>query len=95
MELNSGVSRMKVFFNLNSQGNEKYELFSRGTYVFQNLGNDYENVKEYAFDWFATNLWLRESTILWNVCTFQGMNFDECQESFVRKSFSSFSHKNY
>ena len=51
MELNSCVCRMKVVFNLNSQGNEKFDLFSQGTYDFQNLGNetlfiaDYENVK--------------------------------------------------
>ena len=40
MELNSCVYRMKVFFNLNSQGNEKFELLSQGAYDFQNLGNE-------------------------------------------------------
>ena len=63
-----------MFFNLNSQGNE---LFSQGIYDFQNLGNetlfiaDYENVKKSVFDWLPTNLWFRESTILWNVCPFE------------------------
>ena len=40
-------------FNLNSQGNEKFELFSQGYYNFQNLGNetlliaDYEDINFY------------------------------------------------
>ena len=65
-----------MFFNLNSYGNEKFELFSQETYDFQNLGNeslfvaDYENVKKSTFDWLATKLWLKGSNILWNVCTF-------------------------
>ena len=65
-----------MFLNLNSQGNEKCELFSQGTYDFQILGNetlfmaDYENVKKSTFDWLATKLWLKESTILWTNCAF-------------------------
>ena len=40
-----------MFFNLNSQRDEKFELFSQGTYDFKNLRNetlfitDYETVK--------------------------------------------------
>ena len=77
MKLNSCVCRMKVFFNLISQGNEKFKLLFQRTYDFQNLGNetvfiaDYKNVKKSAFDLLATKLWLKESTILWNVCTFE------------------------
>ena len=39
-----------MFFNLNSQGNEKFELFSQGTYDFKNSVNetlfiaDYEDI---------------------------------------------------
>ena len=53
------------------------ELFSQGTYDFQNLGNetlfiaDHENVKKSAFHWLAAKLWLKETTIFWNVCTFE------------------------
>ena len=32
--------KLKPFFNLNFQGNEKFGLFSQGTYDFQNLGNE-------------------------------------------------------
>ena len=77
MKLNTCVCGMKMFFNLNSQGIEKFELFSQGTYDCQNLGNetmfvaDYENVKKPTFDWLATKLWLKGSSILWNVCTFE------------------------
>ena len=65
---------IKILFNLNSQGNEKLKLFS---YDFRNLGNEaffitnHENVKKSAFDWLTAKLWLKESTILWNVCTFE------------------------
>ena len=30
-----------------------------------------------AFDWLAAKFWLKESTILWRVCTFEKMNLDE------------------
>ena len=45
--------------NLSCQGNEQFELFSQGTYNFQNLGNetlfiaDHKNVKKSKFDWSA------------------------------------------
>ena len=77
MELDSRVYVIEILFNLNSQGDKKSDLFSQGTYDFQNFGNetsfntsDYENVKKSAFDWLAAKLWLKESTILWNICTF-------------------------
>ena len=44
-----------MFFNLNSQGSEKFELFSQGTYDFQNVGNetpfiaDYKDIKMSSF----------------------------------------------
>ena len=37
----------------------------------------------------------KESTILWNVCTFEWMNLDDYQGLFVCKSSSSFSHQLY
>ena len=49
----------------------------KGTYDLQNLGNetfviaDHESVKKSAFDWLTAKLWLIESTILWNVCSFE------------------------
>ena len=55
MELDSCVCRMKLLFNLSSLGNEKFELFSQGTYDFQNVGNetlfiaDYEDIKISSF----------------------------------------------
>ena len=76
MELNSCVCRMKVFSNLNSQGNGKFQIFAEGTYDFQNLENetlfiaDHKIVKKSAFDWLAAVLRLKESTILWNISTF-------------------------
>ena len=62
--------------NLNSQGNKKFKLFSQGTYDFSKFWKwnfvyrRSRNVKKSAFDWLAAKLWLKESTILWNVCTF-------------------------
>ena len=67
----------KVLFNLNFQGNEKLKLFSQETYDFQNLGNQtllivgHENVKKSAINYLAAKLWLKESTILRNVSTFE------------------------
>ena len=68
---------------MNSQRNEKFELFSQGTHNFQNFGNetlfisDYEIVKKSTSDWLAAKLWLQETTILWNICTFERMNLDQ------------------
>ena len=47
---------------------------------------DHEDAEKYAFDWLAAKLWLKENTILRNVCTFELMNLDEYQELFVCKS---------
>ena len=77
LELDSIVYVIKILFNLNSQVNEKFELFSQLTYEFQNLVNetlfitDHKNVKKFAFDWLAAKLWNKESIILWNVCIFE------------------------
>ena len=60
------VCRMKMFFNLNSQGNEEFELLSQGTYDFQNVGNetlfisDYEDIKSSVIQQLAVKLWLKE-----------------------------------
>ena len=35
---------------------------------------DYENVKKSAFDWLAATFSLKESTILWNIFTFEWRN---------------------
>ena len=61
---------MKILFNLNSQGIEKFDLFSQRTYNFQNSGNktlfiaDYQNVKKSTYDWLDAKLWLKRITIL-------------------------------
>ena len=57
---------MKIYVNLNSQGNEKIELFSQETYDFQILGNEaliiagYEDIKMSIFHLLAEKLWLTE-----------------------------------
>ena len=67
----------EILFSLNSQGNEKHELFSQRTYDFHSFGNetlfnaDHENVKKSAFDLLAAKLWLKETTIFWKICTFR------------------------
>ena len=62
MELKSCVCGMEINFNLNSQGNEKMELFSQETYDFQILQNEagYEDTKIPIFHWLAVKLWLKE-----------------------------------
>ena len=50
MEFNSCVCRIKIYFSLNSQENEKIEFFCQETYVFQILGSQtifaaYEDLK--------------------------------------------------
>ena len=40
MELNCCVCGMEIYFNLNSQRNEKVEFFSLETFSFQILGNE-------------------------------------------------------
>ena len=55
MERNSCVCGMKIYFNLNSQGNEKLDFFSQETYDFQILKNEsvivagYEDIKASIF----------------------------------------------
>ena len=84
---------IKIHFNFR---NEKFELLSQGT--FQNFRKetlftaDFETVRKFTFDWMTARLWIKESTILWNVCTFAKMILDEYQGLFVCKSSSSFSH---
>ena len=63
--------KLLLFLNhVADQGNKKFELFSQGTYNFQNFRNEtlfianYENVKKSAFDRLAEKLWLKESIIL-------------------------------
>ena len=91
MELDSRVYVIEILFNFNSQGIEKLALFSQGIYNFRNLGNetlfivDVQNVQKSAFDWLAAKLWLKKSTILWNVCTFEYINLHEYQGLFVSK----------
>ena len=59
-------------------------FFQKDTYDFQNFGHEtlfianYENIKKFksSFDWSAAKIWLKESTILWNVSTFERMNFN-------------------
>ena len=59
-----------------SQGIEKFELFSQGTYDFQNLRNetlviaDYDYVKLFSFAMFDMKLWLKEDNILHKSCAF-------------------------
>ena len=77
MKLGYCIYVIKILFNLKSHGNEKLQPFSQGTYNFQNFGNatmfiaDHEDVKKSAFDRLAAKLWLKESTILWKLCTFE------------------------
>ena len=55
MDLDSRVCVITIHLNLNSQGNEKFELFCQGAYVFENLGNEtsfianYDYVRKYVF----------------------------------------------
>ena len=75
VELDSHL--IKIHVNLNSQRNEHFEIFCQETYDFQNLRKetsfiaDYEYVRKSTFGWLAATLWLKESTILWNVRTFE------------------------
>ena len=81
-KLDSSVCEIKIHFTLNSQGNEKFQLFCQGKYDFQNLESeisfivDYKYVRKSAFDWLAAELWLKESTILWKGCTFELNGFE-------------------
>ena len=56
VKFDSHVYVIKIFFNLNSLGNKKFELFSQGIYDCQNFETenlfitDHEDVKKSAFD---------------------------------------------
>ena len=82
LEIDSRVYVIKILFNLNSQENKKFELFSQGTNNLQSFEHvtlliaDYENEKKSENDWLAAKLRLKERTILSNVCTFESMNLD-------------------
>ena len=60
---------MCQIFVIQISGIGKSEVFSQRTYDFQHFGNealfiaDYQNVKKSAFDWFATKLLFKESTV--------------------------------
>ena len=70
MELNSYFCGMKIYFNLNCQGNEEIEFFSQETYDFQILGNEtliiagYEDIKFPIFQRLAVKLRLKEQNDL-------------------------------
>ena len=65
MELNSCVCGIKIYFNMNSQKNEKVAFSSKETYDFQVLGNTwiiagYKAIKIYIFHKLSVKLWLTE-----------------------------------
>ena len=76
MELDFCSFQIKIVLNFKSQGTEKFELFSQGTYNFQNSRNeiwviaDYEYVKIFSFAMFDMKLWLKEENILHKSCAF-------------------------
>ena len=94
VELDSCVCVIKIHFSSDSQRNKKFELFCEGTYDFQIFRNEPLFVAdyEYAFGWLTAKLLLKESTILWKVCTFGWMNLSENHWWFVCKPSCSFSH---
>ena len=65
---------MEIYFNLNSEGNEKIEFFSQKTYDFQILGNEaliiasYEDVELSIFQYssgYSTQLRISEKIPVW------------------------------
>ena len=66
MELNDRVCGIKIYFNMNLQGNEKVAFSSKETYDFQVLGNEtliiagYKAIKISIFHKLPVKLWLRE-----------------------------------
>ena len=66
MELNSCVCGIKIYFNMNSQENERVAFSSKETYDFQVLGNNtliidgYKAIKISIFHKLVVKLWLRE-----------------------------------
>ena len=61
LELHYCVCVIKILFNLNSLGSEKFQLFSQGTYESQNLENEtlfivgHQNLKKSAFHFWLQN----------------------------------------
>ena len=49
MELDFCSFQTKIALNFNSHGREKFELFSQGTYNFQNLRNDTLVIADYEY----------------------------------------------
>ena len=76
MELDSCSFQIKIALNFKTQGTEKFELSSQGTYKCQNLRNetlvitDYEYGRSFSFAMFDMKLWLKEENILHKSCTF-------------------------
>ena len=70
MDSNSSVYLIKITFNLNSQGNEKIEVFSQGIDGGQNLDSetlviaDYEYKKVFIIALLEIKLWAKENSIL-------------------------------
>ena len=64
MELNSCVCEMKIFFNLNSQRNEKIKFSSKETYDFQILGNETLMIAGYEDFYFLAVGWAEEDNDL-------------------------------
>ena len=83
MEHSSVVFRMKIYFNLNSQGNDKIEFFSQKTYKFQILGNetiidaDYKDIKVSIFSLFGHMIFIQ-------IHSFKSANFPQNSVSFLR-----------
>ena len=61
MELDFCSFQIKIALNFKSQGTEKFELFSQGSYNLENLRNetlviaDYEYAKVFSFAMFDMN----------------------------------------
>ena len=65
MDLNPCVCGIKIYFNMNSQKNEKVAFSSKVAYHFQVLGNTliiacYKAIKSSIFHKLAVKLWLIE-----------------------------------
>ena len=72
MELDFCSFQINIAWNFKSQGTEKFELFSQGTYDSQNLRNetlviaDYDNEIVFRFAMFDMMLWPKEENICIN-----------------------------
>ena len=76
MELDFCSFQINIALNFKSQTTEKFELFSQGTYIFQNLRYetlviaDYEYAKIFGSAMCDMKLWLKEENILHKSCAF-------------------------